>query len=559
MTLAEATERMAYTAKVGNEPIRATIHDPDGPRPVRFAVPAVAVLLFGIALLPHVMKATGGGVMIAAMLVGLLARVLTPRRSPRQAVVVAETKGRVRVRKAGLLTQTIRATDILGATTFPLAGRFALAMTLKTRPRSPVVIEVDRESERAAICSALGIGPAGHGTVDWDVRPPVLARIDTYVRPALALMWVVWAFIPHRWMSWIQNDLTWPTLGAFVLYLAGRFSQRETLSLSRNGLSVRTPHIRSTTGFDEVTDLEVRGDTIVIAGADPLVLPAPRARWTLGGLSSVDREQLIAAVRSAIDRAKNARAAEVLPSVEVIRPRDEAPLAWLARLDALGVSVVETAYRAGALHVRELWKTLEDPDEDVAVRAAAARLLTRTVPEEARVRVAPILETVREVHARKRIEAMIEPDAVRALELLGRPTKRWQPHPPVRASRYRVTADVASGAQIGSRFRHDRKTGARRMDSDSSANHGLRSLKAEVADRPRRSLHGLAGAGWARVRSVAPSDARSLARILARQASQAIPTTERSIRGRAARVPEAVARDLIRIEVLDSLAPALLS
>jgi hypothetical protein len=79
---------------------------------------------------------------------------------------------------------------------------------------------------------------------------------------------------------------------------------------------------------------------------------------------------------------------------------------WLQRVDA--ATVGEATYRSAGFPADDLWQVLEDPEADVHVRAAAARLLTRatrgdSLASEARVRVGAVLAAERSAKAVSRI------------------------------------------------------------------------------------------------------------------------------------------------------------
>ncbi len=75
---------------------------------------------------------------------------------------------------------------------------------------------------------------------------------------------------------------------------------------------------------------------------------------------------------------------------------------------------------------RILWLALESPDAPTRVRAAAARVLARVDPDEAKKRVASVLACDRDEHACAVIRVALEDDvdvAARELEELGEPSR----------------------------------------------------------------------------------------------------------------------------------------
>jgi hypothetical protein len=110
--------------------------------------------------------------------------------------------------------------------------------------------------------------------------------------------------------------------------------------------------------------------------------------------------------------------------VTLLAPRGEGTRAWLERIDAAATSLAERgAYRRADLSPHDLWTALEDPDAPAPLRAAAARVLARIVPDEARTRIGLVLAGERDADARARIRVALEEDvdvAARELDLLER-------------------------------------------------------------------------------------------------------------------------------------------
>jgi hypothetical protein len=101
--------------------------------------------------------------------------------------------------------------------------------------------------------------------------------------------------------------------------------------------------------------------------------------------------------------------------VDVLKRNGEAARSWLARLDVAAQTVGNAGYRGGQIEEQDLWTILEDPDAEVEMRAAAARVLKDRSPD-ARVRVDTIVGAVRQDSAQKRIRIALEDD----IEAAGR-------------------------------------------------------------------------------------------------------------------------------------------
>ncbi|HEU4410029.1 MAG TPA: hypothetical protein VFS43_32540 [Polyangiaceae bacterium] len=110
----------------------------------------------------------------------------------------------------------------------------------------------------------------------------------------------------------------------------------------------------------------------------------------------------------------------VSPSVETLVRQGDPVNAWLERLDAAAQAMRSgSIYRGAAMSGRELRDTLDNHDADPALRAAAARVLVRVAPHEARSRVEAALATLRDASdRRRRLLAEADEASLEALEAL---------------------------------------------------------------------------------------------------------------------------------------------
>ncbi len=151
----------------------------------------------------------------------------------------------------------------------------------------------------------------------------------------------------------------------------------------------------------------------------------------LAPFSAHEREILVAQVKAAVARSRaeppmRTGVGESIANLRRLREQGERPASWLSRLDAVAAlghaSHAGAGYREASLDLDALWSTLEDPDADLELRCAAARILhrrrsararerTRT-PEAAdeaiRVRIATAVESVGDPPARARLRIMTE-------------------------------------------------------------------------------------------------------------------------------------------------------
>ena len=149
----------------------------------------------------------------------------------------------------------------------------------------------------------------------------------------------------------------------------------------------------------------------------------------MGNSLPEEREHLAAQILSAAARARGEGPPPPVlpPPLARLAPRGETERAWLQRVDGAAASISEaSAYRGNELDPKDLWLALESPDAPTRVRAAAARVLARVDPEEAKKRVASVLACDRDAHACAVIRVALEDDvdvAARELEELGEPSR----------------------------------------------------------------------------------------------------------------------------------------
>ncbi|MBX3193445.1 MAG: hypothetical protein KF819_41065, partial [Labilithrix sp.] len=119
--------------------MRARIHDAVGPRWTRLVLPLFALAVMGADV--TISRGLGPGVFVGFALL-VLAGPLLGRHAPRR-VELELGSGFVRVRRAGLLTQTIDAKRISGASTTSSREGVTVAIARRDRPDHPILIEVE--------------------------------------------------------------------------------------------------------------------------------------------------------------------------------------------------------------------------------------------------------------------------------------------------------------------------------------------------------------------------------------------------------------------------------
>jgi hypothetical protein len=407
--------------------VHARVCDPLGPRWLRSVGPALAIALI---TLPPILPVPGfdARFRIALSLVGVALlfarRLLRVRPRTRDASVRIEA-GAVEIRNAGLLNQRVRALDVVGASTARAGtgadgGRGAVLAIVRRKSRErPLLLDFANDADIDTVRRALGLGHFGFGEIAW---PAQEQRIPVQGSLVLAFAWLVIAAAAAADAPLIGLELALVVLPATVVaVLVSCLSdgRRPIVALTDAGV-VTNSVISGVLRYDQVIDAR--------ADACGVVLATQAATVTIPMAKSLpeEREHLVAQILSAAARARGeGPAPPTLPaSLARLAPNGETQRAWLARVDAAAASVgAAGAYRAVDLNSRDLWSSLENPDAPPRLRAAAARILARIAPDEARTRVSLVVAADRSSYARACIRVALEDDieiAARELEDLIR-------------------------------------------------------------------------------------------------------------------------------------------
>ncbi len=319
----------------------------------------------------------------------------------------------------------LRARDLYGATTAyePGTERIVLTLSLGRFRAYPVSLTFASVAEMESVRRALGVGQQGRGVV-WIAGGRANAgrsffRGCLFVLAALAPLFVYSGVGGAVFLSFLA-------LGG----LMGDLWNSETFKLWGDRIVVGTGPGRDEWTYANVRRVQedpgglsftgVRG-----GGFGRVAMPSG---W-LAPFSDHERELLVAQVKAAVARSRAeppmpTGVGESLTNLRRLRAQGERPASWLSRLDAVAAlsdaSHAGAGYREASLDVDALWSTLEDPDADLELRCAAARILHRRrsarahdkAPEPAdeaiRVRIATAVESVGDAPARARLRIMTE-------------------------------------------------------------------------------------------------------------------------------------------------------
>ncbi len=361
-----------------------------------------------------------------AMLIGyellFLAPVALRLGAATQSGTLALEPGRVVITTARGRT-VLRGKDLHGATTAfePGGKRPVLTLSLGAFRAYPVSLTFDRVDDLESVRRALGVGQLGRGMVWIAAGRPSVAR--SIFRGFLLGLGLIAPFL-------VLVGADGGVGGGVLLFLAaivgffGDVGSGGTMTLWSDRLVVGTGYQRDEQPYTNVTGIDDVGDVLWIRTRGPgggrVVIPA---NALFAPFSSRERALLVAQLRAAVARSRAAPplrldVGESLASLRRFTVQGERPAGWLSRLDAF--AAVTEANRAGAgyrdasLDVEALWTVLEDPDADLELRCAAARVLHRRVharapdEEKVRLRIATAVESAADEGARMRLRLMTE-------------------------------------------------------------------------------------------------------------------------------------------------------
>src|SRR5450432_1479072 len=408
------------------EMVRARVCDPTGPRWLRRVTPTIAaVLILFSPIAPLVAGLRATGLLLGAALF-FARRVIRLRFRAREAGVRVHP-GSIEIVEAGLLDQPVHASDVVAASTARTAGGVALAIVRRGSTDRPLVLDFASEADLDAVRRPLGLGHFGFGEVAWPTRVRSVALQGSTL---LAIAWLAIAVCAAADLTLVGLTLGLVIIPITVVaMLVACLEEPHGPRVALTSAGIRFTEMPA--WIPPIRYAEVRAASVADAGvllttnSGPVMVP-------IGRSLPEEREHLAAQVLSAAARARGeGPPPPVLPSpLARLAPRSESERQWLERVDMAAASIVSAAsgdaYRGSDLDPEDLWTALESPDVPVRVRAAAARVLARVAPEEAKTRFAQVLACDRDAEARALIRGVLENDveiAARGLEVLALPSR----------------------------------------------------------------------------------------------------------------------------------------
>lgn len=395
--------------------MRVTLHDCEGP----FRIRVVPLLFLPLAL--SLGWLTGSG-LLGFCLFTLFATAcgVMPRLQPR-GVELRLGGGELRIRNAGVRTQTLRSKDILGACTARVDGGIALTLARRDR-KTPTTLVFENEADLERAREALAVGHGGFGEVGWPLAP---AASDTWAptfRATAALMSLTASILAVLGLVYDQDALsvfggifvTFATFPAFV-GMMGALSRAATqrIELGPRGVSLRG-YQHSLVPYSAISGVEIRNGVFEL-GVQGGALRAGHKVGALAGagVDPAEMKVLAGQLASCVGRARGLgpQKPEVVTRVDTLKRGQETARDWLARVDMAANLLTQSGYRGGTIEKDDLWLTLRDPEAAEDLRMAAGRMLVRVEADpEVRTRVADIVSAVREDTQRERLRVAIFPE-----------------------------------------------------------------------------------------------------------------------------------------------------
>jgi hypothetical protein len=372
------------------------------------AVAAGAIGALGIAVSassPDLWRVILGS---AALVVGAAAVVAPPLHPLRQAEIRCGS-GHIDVLVGRGRSRRVRASSLTGATTARTDK--GILLTLACGTAAPLTLELENDADAAQVRRALGIGHGGFGTISWHgavsgngragrngwILAGVLGLIGLVAAATTPAATVVAAVLA---IALLPIALLMASLGLIPGSQPNIVMAPDGLRLRAvNGTFLFFPYgvIRGVTAHKGLLCFNVPPPHGVVAVATMSPVGS-------GGLSEEERAVIVAQVNAAADRARGRgpEKEDIRERLDVLRRRGEPLLSWLARLDNVGQTLANGAgYRSVELDVDALWGVLEDPEAEVELRVASARVLRHVGDEASAARLEAALSATRSLEERR--------------------------------------------------------------------------------------------------------------------------------------------------------------
>ncbi len=390
--------------------MRARLYDRRGP-PTSWRV--FLSLAATCAALSLMKLACGGEVGQELLAVGafLALAVLAPARFAPRDVSLEVGFGEVRVRGSLFLGQSVRARDVIGASTARQDDGFLVSVQTTKRAAHPISFLVETEADAAKLRAALGVGHDGAGELAWRTNEPSLVATGN------VLGWIAFAaFAAHMIPRSEDNFMALAGLwyGTLPLLLAlVRLRSPPTIRVLLRPEALYLPDASGVrrVAYQELAEVTHLGRQLRLKLHDGAELQV-----MLGVQPEAELSLLTAQIENARRRAAGEASArhDVSDRLANLERRGEPVPAWLARLDGLAAGASIGGYRSAQLDRDALWVALEDADTSAELRLATARVLRQIEPER-RTRIAELAATSRSPEVARGLRVACEVDDVAAV------------------------------------------------------------------------------------------------------------------------------------------------
>ncbi len=410
--------------------IACTLHDSRGSIAARRSLHLAALPLVAAFTLD---PSRAAPVLLLAGLALALPSILPVGGSRR--VQIEVTPGALRLHGTGALgRKVIRSREVVGGSTARVGNKYLLTLALDGKGLHPVTLVLDREEDVAAVRTALAIGHAGFGTLVWPLRRTLDRTLGDFCA------WTAALFATFGFAAVMATGRD-PVLSfGFIMYtvfaLASLAFMRivscnslpRVVGMRSDGIyfltMVRSRQMVELVPWSAMRGVRRDGKKLVIARHDapPSVIDIGRV-WSPDMPSLAQFDHFAAQAQDAVSRAYgNAPAKkEAETPVDMLqRAPGEPTLAWLSRIEAAAGSMDASGYRGGILAERDLWTLYEDPDADIGLRFAAARVLRRVVrDDDSRQRLEVVASASRDVGPYNRLRVALDNDVEQAARALA--------------------------------------------------------------------------------------------------------------------------------------------
>jgi hypothetical protein len=281
---------------------------------------------------------------------------------------------------------------------------------------------VSTDAELDRLRRSLQLGHYGFGELGWPTTSPAGGPVRSAFLALLASGWAVMALAAACGSAMFCFALALAVVPLSLLSLLDfLFARAGRVALTAHAVTLVHAGGSTSASYRDIVDVDSQPDRLSLAtNRGTLVVPTR-------GMTPPEREHLRAQIECATARSQgNCQPPPGVPApISLLAPREEPKRAWLERIDATAATLADGAgaYRAADITTQDLWTALESPDAPPPLRAAAARILARVVPDEAGPRIGLTLAAERDERTRARIRVALEDDvdaAARELERLER-------------------------------------------------------------------------------------------------------------------------------------------